>query len=131
MKKISFLFVFVFTLFITSVCTAQDNAAKPGLLNGASAVINGLSGGEVSMDFLTANEITVDKAGYSVSSFTVTLKIGEDLVSLTNPGNLLNERQSTLVRKQNPGDKVYIEEITCKDKNGNTYSLPPMTFIIK
>lgn len=131
MKKISYLFVFVFTLFITSVCTAQDNAAKPGLLNGASAVMNGLSDGEVSMDFLTANEITVDKAGFSISSFTVSLKIGGDMVSLTNTGNLLNERQSTLVRKQKPGDKVYIEEIICKDENGKTYSLHSMTFVIK
>ncbi|HNW69392.1 MAG TPA: hypothetical protein PKI01_03245 [Bacteroidales bacterium] len=131
MKKISFLFVFVFTLFVTSMSTAQNNVAKPGLLDGANAVINGVKGGEVNMDFLTANEILVDKAGYNVESFTLTLKIGEDLVSLTNTGNLLNERQSTLVRKQNPGDKVYIEDIICKDKNGKTYSLPPMTFVIK
>jgi len=131
MKKISFLLVFVFTLFMTTIGTAQENIAKPGLLDGASAVINGVKGGEVNMDFLTANEISVDKAGCSVISFVVTLKVGEDLVTLASTGNLLNARQSTLVRKQNPGDKVYIEEIICKDENGRTYSLPPMTFVIK
>lgn len=131
MKKISFLLVFVFALFMTNICEAQENAARPSLLDGAAAVMNGVKGGEVNMDLLTANEILVDKAGYTVISFVLTLKVGGDLVSLTNTGNLLNARQTTLVRKQNPGDKVYIEEIICKDKDGNTFSLPPMTFIIK
>jgi hypothetical protein len=132
MRKFISLFFVAFMLFAANYCLAQENTAKPAKLDGAGVMISGVKGGgEITVIALTENEISVDKDGFSVSSFVFTVSIGDDLVSLTNSGNKLSERQKALALKKNPGEKVYIEDIICKDNEGNAYSLSPVFFKIK
>lgn len=131
MKKISYLLVFVFAILMVNVCLAQDNTNSTQPSKVVNAFFKNVKGEEVTIAELTDNELLTDVSGFIVISFEVNLFVNGDLVTITNTGNKLSERQATLVRKQKSGDKVFIENIKCTDPQGSERMLSALKFVIK
>jgi len=132
MKKIKFLMIFAGLLFLANCCFAQVNNDKPQLLTDVTATISGMNSGEITIKQLTDNEFKIDKPGYTLVSFSLKLLVNGEMYTMPNPeSNKLSGRQSFLLGQKMPGDKVSIDDIVCKDSNGNTYLLPAMNFTIK
>jgi hypothetical protein len=131
MKKISYLMIFASMLFLANSCIAQENTTTNQASKNVNAFFKNVVGEQASITDLTDNELFTDMAGFTVISFDVTMNIDGERYTLNTTGNKLSERQATLVRKQNPGDKVFIENIKCNDPEGNARFLSSLVFIIK
>ncbi|HQI70907.1 MAG TPA: hypothetical protein PLT47_09165 [Bacteroidales bacterium] len=132
MKKIKFFMIFAGLLFMANCCFAQVNNDKPQLLTDVTATISGMNSGEITIKQLTDNELKIDKPVYTLLSFSLKLLVNGEMYTMPNPeSNKLSGRQSFLLGQKMPGDKVSIDDIVCKDSNGNTYLLPAMNFTIK
>lgn len=131
-KIISSLTLIILILFAGSAIAQQTSASSLPTLAGAKALINGTNGGEITISELNEATISIDIPGYNITSFTVTLNVGDDLCNVVQTeGNTLNKRQTTLVDKQNAGDKVYVEDIVCKNQQGQEFTVSSITLKIK
>ena len=135
MKKISYLMIFAGLLFLANISKAQENSTTNQASKNVNAFFKNVKGEQVTVKDLIESELLTDINGYTVVSFDLTLNVktigNADLVTSSNTGNKISERQAALLRKQNPGDKVYIENIKCKDPQGNECVLSALKFVIK
>ncbi len=68
---------------------------------------------------------------FSIVSFEVSANIDGNMVSARTDGALFSQAQKEIIRKLNPDDKVYIEEIKCKAPDGSIRDLESLAFKIK
>lgn len=66
----------------------------------------------------------------TVSSFTMTVNMGGDLIEMKGNGNQLNSQMKSMLSKVNKGSRVYFENVKVR-MAGETRSVPSIVFKVK
>lgn len=112
----------LFCLIVPAMLPAQTATPK--------AIVNGAGGGTIPYDVLISSTVLVDQPGYEVTGFTVTLVRDGDLVSVAVEGNRVSKAAANYIRVLPAGNKVFYENIRCKDASGQFLDLGSLTFIV-
>lgn len=128
MKKITSLLILILLTGMLQPISGQNNTG----VNTQELKISvaGIQGGDIRADMLISNSLTTNMAGLTVKSFTVTMNINGDLLSIVVTGDKLNKDAANHVRTLPAGSKVFLENVNCTDNAGNLYTAPPVVFVI-
>jgi len=129
----SLIILLIINLLIDANCIAQSKETQVT----QSAVVGSKNSGSITIsELLDAGKVTLtDKYmnSFAVISFRLTIiQPGENPVELLNNTNgEFTPEMVQLLKKTNPGDKVYFEYIKCKATDGSTLSLAAISFVIR
>jgi len=121
MKKL--LSVIVLLIIFTTGLSAQTTYTLP------TATVAGKSGGVISKDTLiNAGKLECSDPGFVIKSFTLTIEVPPDLVSITSKTPEFTEIMKGYLAGAKAGQKIFFEDIKATNAEGKTYNLAVMSF---
>lgn len=95
----------------------------------------GITAGTISIDsILKSPALKCTPNDFEIKSFALTVRAGEDLISVSNIGDALNDQSIKIIENRKTGSKFWLEDIKVgiKTKGGLTIiPLPMLEFEVK